>query len=726
LPIEDLRRHDALQSLLAFATLRQQVLERGKQSGSSESAAAKPNWQIDSFALDDVLQLVAERALTITGADGIAIALAEEDAIICRASSGSAAPDAGAKVNPNSGFSGACLVSGQVIRCDDAENDARVDAAACRRLGARSMLAVPLSAKQTVIGLIEAFSSEPCGFNDCDVRSLDLLGELILAALRPEDEDRLAEISRNVVAKSALETAWPGVRTATALPDHSDDREADKDELKPAEANVEVPAVSRLGLAGYTNAEPSRPGLLVVVGVLCLAITLGGTLWWVIQHKSRFNRKVEARSVPTRQSGSSPSMTGSASSESSPGDSSDDDTALESPAKPGEITTVTGIRHWSSSDSSTVVIDIENQVQYEAHRLSSPERIYFDLHDTKLAAGLAGKPIEVQDAFLQRIRVAQSANGITRVVLETKGSPDFSVSLQQDPYRLVVEVQKPGSKPRDRANIDLFAPMTPGSPASANAASLPPQSAAGSAAKANGEAAGLAPGAAPALRIALDAGHGGWDLGTAGKSGLLEKDLVLDIVARLGELVASRMGAKVIYTRQNDDYVSLEKRAEIANLARADLFLSVHANHSGSASARGAETYYTNTYSSVKARDSRDGDPSLKNINWTNVDIREKVHESHRFAVSVQRALYGTLAASNPGLPNRGVKQAEYVVLTGTSMPAVLAEVSFVSSPADEGNLKSAAYRQQIAEALYQGIARYAKDAGRVSLASGAPKPALR
>jgi len=697
LPIGDARRGEALQSLLAFATLRQQILER--HEADRDSNRTKPGRGLDLFALDEVLQLVAQRALTITGADGIAIALAENDAIICRASSGTVAPDPGARVDPNSGFSGACLVSGQVVRCDDSENDARVDAAACRRLGARSMLAVPLSAKQTVIGLMEAFSSEPCGFNDCDVRSLDLLAELILAAIRPEEEDRLAEISRKVVAKPAIETGASEIPVQAVPPD--------------------VPAPN---LAGYATAEASKPGLAVVAGVLCLAIALGGALWWIIHRNSQFSARQEARIVGAQPAGSDASPLGVAGGASSEPGEENELASAESHTKPGEMTAVTGIRHWSASDSSTVVIDLENQVQYEAHRLSSPERIYFDLHDTKLAAGVTGKPIDVQDAFLQRIRVARSANGITRVVLETKGSPDFSVSLQQDPYRLVVEVQKPGSKPRDRARIDLFAPMAPANPTPANAVSLPTQSPTALAAGANSNAAG----ASPPLRIALDAGHGGWDLGTAGKTGLLEKDLVLDIVARLGQLIESRMGATVIYTRHSDDYVALEKRAEIANLAHADLFLSVHANHSGSASARGAETYYTNTYSSVKARDLREGDPSLKNINWTKVDIREKVHESHRFAVSVQHALYGTLAAENPGLPNRGVKQAEYVVLTGTFMPAVLAEVSFVSSPTDEGNLKSAAYRQQIAEALYQGIARYAKDSSRMSLASNGGKPALR
>jgi N-acetylmuramoyl-L-alanine amidase len=200
----------------------------------------------------------------------------------------------------------------------------------------------------------------------------------------------------------------------------------------------------------------------------------------------------------------------------------------------------------------------------------------------------------------------------------------------------------------------------------------------------------------------------------------MEKDLVLDIVDRLGKLVQSKLGAEVIYTRQDDTYIPLEKRAEIANVAHADLFLSIHANYSDFPSARGVETYYTNTYSSLKARTPGGDttDPALQNINWTNVDIREKVQESHRFAASIQRSLYGNLSTKNPGLRDRGVKAASYVVLTGTEMPAILAEVSFVSSPTDESELQRSAYRQQIAEALYQGISRYAEASQKVKLAS--------
>ncbi len=341
------------------------------------------------------------------------------------------------------------------------------------------------------------------------------------------------------------------------------------------------------------------------------------------------------------------------------------------------------------------MIDLQDQVQYEAHRLSDPERIYFDLHDTKLDAKL-NRYIEIGDPLLLRVRAAELSPGTTRVVLETTTSVNFTVSLEQNPYRLVVEVRSPDARPQARAKVDLFGPANP---------PITAQEAAVSAAAENHPAKIVA--AMPKLRIVLDAGHGGWDLGTVGRQGLLEKDLVLDIVGRLGKLVESKLGAEVVYTRSDDVYVPLEKRTEVANLSKADLFLSVHANYSDFPSARGVETYYTNTYSSVHARtpDASGGKAPL-DVSWTNVNIREKVDDSKRFATDIQQSLYRAVAAKSE-VPNRGVKEASYVVLTGATMPAVLTEVSFVSSPTDETNLQSSTYRQQLAEALYQGIAKY-------------------
>ena len=156
----------------------------------------------EQFVLDDVLQLVAERAIAITGADGLGIALAENNEIVLRASAGTIKPDVGQRIQRDSAFSGACFRTAQIIRCDDTETDDRVNLYACRQLGARSMVAVPLCGRRRVIGLLEAFSAEPFGFNDSDVGSLELLAELILGALKPEDEDRFAESAQ--VAEAAL------------------------------------------------------------------------------------------------------------------------------------------------------------------------------------------------------------------------------------------------------------------------------------------------------------------------------------------------------------------------------------------------------------------------------------------------------------------------------------------------------------------------------------------
>jgi N-acetylmuramoyl-L-alanine amidase len=770
--------HEALQALLAFSALHQQIrTRRAKQVRDGVRVTTEDDWQLEQFVLDEVLQLVAERALAITGADGVAIALAEGDAIVCRASAGSIAPDAGIRLDPNSGFSGECLVSGRIVRCDDAEADSRVNLLACRRLGVRSMLAVPLSAKQSVIGLLEAFSNEPYGFNDSDVRSLGLLAELILSAMKPEEEDRLSEISRRVVHAvepepvpvivaapeivmvEGAEAAVSGKSSADILGKTPESVSAEN--LKLSQPPLTVPQDERI--------DRSRPGLAVVAAVVLIAVALGAGVWWTLGHRGRAVTASPVAPIATQHTAlpvapiSQPATTTpAATTETVAEDESD---APFSTPEAGVLPQVTGIRHWSSADSSTVVIDIQDQVQYEAHRLAKPERIYFDLHDTTLAAGLSNRIIAVNDALLQRVRVAQPVAGVTRVVLETNGPSDFSVSLEPNPYRLVVEVRKLGTKAGARARVDLFAPVNPAATeqtATGQAAAhvpqadqvamsrkplnlpLPlsptplkevPRSGLGASGNEKQSAASSKPldiGEIPTpvypakLRIVLDAGHGGWDLGTVGRKGLLEKDLVLDIVDRLGQLVESRLGAEVIYTRKDDSYLALEKRAEIANLAQAGLFVSVHANYSDYPSARGVETYYTNTYSSVKARteDADEGATAgLKTIDWTNVDIRAKVHESKRVAASVQRSLYAMLSAKNPALPNRGVKEAHYVVLTGTSMPAILAEVSFVSSPTDENNLQSSTYRQQIAEALYSGIAHYQASNRNVKMASTSVRP---
>ena len=226
-------------------------------------------------------------------------------------------------------------------------------------------------------------------------------------------------------------------------------------------------------------------------------------------------------------------------------------------------------------------------------------------------------------------------------------------------------------------------------------------------------------------KIVIDPGHGGHDTGTIGPNGLLEKDLVLDVSKRLAKLLQSRLGAEVVFTRRDDTFIPLETRTSIANQEQADLFVSVHANSSHDPDARGVETYYLNFTSSpealeVAARENAASDKSIHELQdlVKKIALKEKIEESREFASDIQQSLHSGLAAKAPGIRDRGVKKAPFVVLIGANMPSILAEISFISNPGDEKRLKTPDYRQRIAESLYRGISRYVNGLGGVKVAS--------
>jgi N-acetylmuramoyl-L-alanine amidase len=232
-------------------------------------------------------------------------------------------------------------------------------------------------------------------------------------------------------------------------------------------------------------------------------------------------------------------------------------------------------------------------------------------------------------------------------------------------------------------------------------------------------------------KIVIDPGHGGFDTGTIGPNGLLEKDLVLDVSRRLGKMLEARLGAEVDYTRRDDTFIPLETRTAIANQDQADLFISVHANSSSDPDARGVETYYLNFSSSAEALEvaARENAVSEKSIHELQdlvkkIALQEKIDESREFATDVESALHSGLALKNPGLRDRGVKKAPFIVLIGANMPSILAEVSFVSNPGDERRLATSEFRQRIAESLYRGIAKYVGGLSGVKVASKIEKTA--
>jgi N-acetylmuramoyl-L-alanine amidase len=232
-------------------------------------------------------------------------------------------------------------------------------------------------------------------------------------------------------------------------------------------------------------------------------------------------------------------------------------------------------------------------------------------------------------------------------------------------------------------------------------------------------------------RVVIDAGHGGHDPGTIGPSGLQEKDLVLDVALRLGKLIEEGLGSEIVYTRDDDRFLSHKERTRLANTKQADLFISIHANSSPSRKVRGIETYYLNFTTdswalTVASRENAASDRSVHELQdlLSKIALKEKIEESQEFAARIQEALHSGLSDDTSGLRNRGVRKAPFLVLIGAKMPAVLAEIGFISNPQTEKLLKTGAYRQQVANHLYEGMLSYAESLGNITMArteSGEP-----
>ncbi len=216
-------------------------------------------------------------------------------------------------------------------------------------------------------------------------------------------------------------------------------------------------------------------------------------------------------------------------------------------------------------------------------------------------------------------------------------------------------------------------------------------------------------------KIVIDAGHGGRDPGAIGRNGLREKDLVLDIAKRIKDELSGN-GIDVILTRDRDKFVSLYRRAQIANDNDVDFFVSIHANAARLKGANGFEVYYLSdavddTARAVEAAENAflEFDDSSFYFRNTNLEatLWDLVYTENR-EESVELAKYIAKAVDDStSIRNRGVRSARFYVLKGVRMPSVLVEVGFISNPAEEVDMKQSSYRQAVAYAIAQGILNY-------------------
>jgi len=466
------------------------------------------------------------------------------------------------------------------------------------------------------------------------------------------------------------------------------------------------------------------------------------------------------------------------------------------------------VRHWTTNGVTRVAIQLSGDTEVRRDRLPNPERYFFDFLRT-VPSKKGMQTITVGDSLVRQIRIAEAKPGVARVVLDLVDKADVTTSELANPYRLIIEVKRPGFVPPAPSPVAVPAPgpvisaAPPAAPAPSKSVRpfvpppsrplvamallpLPPIITLPSRTRkpvlpaapkvsfpsfravapvrtvtpkpvetakatipappppADRPATALPPPAQPAQslrrgpsgsnsmtralglkirRVVLDPGHGGHDQGSAGPTGLLEKDVVLDVALRLGELISTNLGSEIVYTRNDDHFVPLEARTRIANDSRADLFVSIHANSSVIRTVSGVETYYLSFTTSkealdVAARENATSERSVFELRdlLQKIALQEKIDESRDFAARVNSSLFRVWGQSQ-ATRNRGVKKAPFVVLIGASMPSILTEIGFISNPRDEKELRKPETRQKIAEALFKGIEQYAESLSHFTVA---------
>ncbi len=407
------------------------------------------------------------------------------------------------------------------------------------------------------------------------------------------------------------------------------------------------------------------------------------------------------------------------------------------PPATGPIATIKEIKRLPLPDGVRVSIELDAEAIYRQERLENPRRVFFDLQAAKTTAALQDAVLKFDDDVVREIRLGRHPRSTTRIVMDMESVEAYSVFTLYNPFRLVVDFKRAASAARPTAPVATG--LTVGVPGTETPVVVPPPiearpiaalkepvpllsrpaadpasvSPTSPTANSNGQFSLARQLGLGVSRIVLDAGHGGHDPGARGSS-INEAELVLDVTLRLRDLLEKQPGIEVTLTRATDEFVQLEERTAIANRTGADLFLSIHANASRNPQARGVETYFLNFASNPEAEAvaARENSASGKTMHSLPEIVRaialnNKIDESRDFADMVQKSMVRRLSAKNKTLRDLGVKQAPFVVLIGAGMPSVLAEISFVTNRQDGALLKTGAYRQQIAESLFDAIVRY-------------------
>jgi N-acetylmuramoyl-L-alanine amidase len=357
---------------------------------------------------------------------------------------------------------------------------------------------------------------------------------------------------------------------------------------------------------------------------------------------------------------------------------------------------VYNLRYYTHANFTRIVVDIGSLREYASAETRNPGRIVVDILQARINPIVREEAIPDRCDYINMIRIVPKSDATVRVTADVDFArvKRYQVYALFDPFRIVIDIY-----PQERA---------PSAPAGKK-----PQPARDGYSMARQLALGI-------KAIVIDPGHGGTDPGCLDASGLLEKDLALDISLRLRELLRANTKFDVIMTRETDIFVPLENRTVVANQRKADLFLSVHINAFPDKRRQGIETFYLNFSADPRVNETaaRENATTTKTIGEMDKIIRKivqnsKIIESRDLAQKIQGNLVRTLGRQYPDVKDLGTKGGPFWTLIGCEMPSVLVEVSHISNPLEAQRLRSDVYRQQIARGIYEGLLAYVQSLGK-------------
>ncbi|HET8940485.1 MAG TPA: N-acetylmuramoyl-L-alanine amidase, partial [Rudaea sp.] len=330
------------------------------------------------------------------------------------------------------------------------------------------------------------------------------------------------------------------------------------------------------------------------------------------------------------------------------------------------------------------VFDLSSSLEYSLFELSNPDRVVVDLRKASLASGFAEPPAT---GLLKGLRTGHHGKDGVRIVFDLSGSVQPKSFLlppeHGSGYRLVVDLYK---KADARAQVVK----------SAKAISAKPRD----------------------IVIAVDAGHGGVDPGATGRDGTREKVITLEVARDLKRLIDKQPGMRAVLTRTGDTFIPLKRRYEIARKAKADLFVSIHADAYSSSDARGSSVWMLSTRgaSSEAARWLADRENRVDLVGGVSLDDKDNTLAAVLLDLSQSATLEASGAVAKRvlqslakiGPTHRGyVEKANFVVLRSPDVPSILVETAFITNPVEEKRLKNPSQRKRLASAILDGVNDY-------------------